>query len=128
MWAYFHRILAVFSQKILLKKNNTFFWGPKMKIGHIQTVLYVENQLFYATDFFYLTSKKSVVFFWQFPDFCHNFVQSPEKPKFLDFKRSSRSLVFFSDKQTSQGSKKTTFSCLPKEIQGMSNWSLSFFL
>ena len=30
-----------------------------MKICHIQTVLYVENQLFYVTDFFYLTSKKS---------------------------------------------------------------------
>ena len=33
-----------------------------MKICHIQTVLYVENQLFYVTDFFYLTSKKSVFF------------------------------------------------------------------
>lgn len=33
-----------------------------MKICHIQNVLYVETQLFYETDFFYLASKKSVFF------------------------------------------------------------------
>ena len=45
-----------------------------MKICHIQTVLYVENQLFYVTDFFYLTSKKSVFF-----DNFHNFIRKSTK-------------------------------------------------
>ena len=41
-----------------------------MKICLIETVLYVEIQLFYEIDFSNLTLKKSVVFFDNF----HNFV------------------------------------------------------
>ena len=67
-----------------------------MKICLIETVLYVEIQLFYEIDFSNLTLKKSVVFFKQFSYFCHIFVLRSEKPKFLDFKRSPGSLVFFS--------------------------------
>ena len=35
----------------IVKKNNTFFLGPKMEICYIETVLHVERQLFYEIDF-----------------------------------------------------------------------------
>ena len=96
-----------------------------MKIGLIVTVLYIEIQLFYEIDFSNLTLKK--IFFQQFPYFCHKFVLRSEKPIFLDFKRSPGSLVFFSSKQTPQGSNKTTFGCLSSKNLGGSDWSLPFF-
>ena len=68
--AHFKGNLALFSYKIVLKKNNTFLLGSKMKICLIETVLYIEIQLFYEIDFSNLTLKKSVLF----SNNCHNFV------------------------------------------------------
>ena len=87
-----------FQRKFCVKKTNTFLLGSKMKICLIETVLYIEIQLFYEIDFSNLTRKKD--FFKQFPYFWQKFVLRSEKPKFLNFKRSPGSLVFFSSKQT----------------------------
>ena len=51
---------------------------PKSKIHFIQTVLYIDAQLFYVTDFFFRPLEKSV-FFLTFPMFFSEFLSGIKK-------------------------------------------------
>jgi hypothetical protein len=58
-WQFLTGISRKFKNENLLKKH--FFLSPKLKIHHIQTLLYINTQLFYVTDFGFRPLKK--VFF-----------------------------------------------------------------
>ena len=73
------RISKIWWQKIPFKKNNTFSWDEKSKNHFIQSLLYINTQLFYVTDFLYSLFWRSVVFLLTFLLFLSEFLPKIKK-------------------------------------------------
>lgn len=77
------RISKIWWQKIPFKKNNTFSWDEKSKNHFIQSLLYINTQLFYVTDFLYSLFWRSVTFLWHFYYFYQNFCRKSKNVKYI---------------------------------------------